>query len=457
LLLPEHFLPVADVPLDGRVLTFTLLTSLLTSIFFGMGPAFGVRSFDLRLAIASRTATIGDRLRLRQTLIASEVALTVVLLAATGLLIRSLVHLETLPAGFNANGVMTAKASLDDARYHDPFACQKLFNESILAMRQIPGVQYAAVGLSLPYERALNSGVLLKDGKRAGEQVMTGEAYVTPDYFAALQIPILRGRAFTDSDSATSPHVAIVNKTFASKFFRGENPVGRYLDKDTMIVGMVEDVAIPPGLEVTAPLAHEEQMYVPAAQVEAKALAMLHIWFQPSWIVRTGGPVDGLNAQMQRAVATVDPALPFSGFYNMRDLQEKTLAIQRVQVALLSTMAALALLLSAVGIFALVSNIVAQRAREIGIRIALGSTVGQAMCNIGAPGVRASALGLILGLVLSAGTLRVLRSEIYGVGVYDVGTIFAVVMMLASTTLVATTVPTLRIARIDPAQTLRDE
>src|SRR6185436_17895338 len=167
------------------------------------------------------------------------------------------------------------------------------------------------------------------------------------------------------------------------------------------------------------------------------------------WIVRTGGPVEGLTAQMQRALASVDPNLPFSGFYRMKDLLAKTLAIQRVEVALLSTMATLALLLSTVGIFALVANIVAQRTREIGIRIALGSTIRQAMLNIGTPGVRASALGLVLGLILSAGVLRVLKSVIYGVGVYDAPTILTVVLMLACTTLVAIVVPTMRIAQID--------
>jgi ABC-type antimicrobial peptide transport system permease subunit len=141
----------------------------------------------------------------------------------------------------------------------------------------------------------------------------------------------------------------------------------------------------------------------------------------------------------------------------MRDLQAKTLATQRVEVALLSAMAALALLLSAVGIFALAANIVAQKTREIGIRIALGSTLRQAMVQIGAPGVRASLLGLILGLILCAGALRAMHSALYGVGVYDAPTLLAVVLMLASVSLLAATVPTLRIAGIDPAKTLRDE
>jgi len=201
-LLPEHFLPVGNVTLDVRALVFTAMVSLLTSVLFGVLPAFVARRFDLRSAIANRAVTGGNQLRLRQTLIVAEVALTVVLLAAAGLLIRTLVHLQTLPPGFDATGVMTAKASLDDARFHEAVVFQKLLAESTAAMLQIPGVQHAAVGLAVPYERTLNDGITLSDGKDAGRQVMTSETYVTPDYFAALQIPILKGRAFTDADSA---------------------------------------------------------------------------------------------------------------------------------------------------------------------------------------------------------------------------------------------------------------
>ena len=458
LLLPEHFLPVADVSLDGQALAFTLLVSLLTSILFGMLPALTTRKFDLRSAIASRNAAGGDRLRLRQALIVSEVALTLMLLAASGLLVRTLIHLQTLPAGFNATGVMTAKASLDNVRYHDAAAFRKLLNESTSAMRQIPGVQQAAVGLSLPYERSLiDGGIAISDGKEAGQKVTADEVYITPDYFAALQIPVLAGRTFSDADGPDTQRVAIVNQMFVRKLFHGASAVGRYVDKDTMIVGVVENVVKEPGIDSVAPLTSEETMYVPAAQMEARQLSLLHVWFQPNWIVRTAGPVEGLTAQMQRALASADPSLPFSGFYSMRDLLAKTLATQRVEVALLSAMAALALLLSAVGIFALVANIVAQKTREIGIRIALGSSIRQAMVHIGVPGLQASALGLIVGWILCAGALRAMHSVLYGVGVYDVPTILTVVLMLGSVMLIATAVPTLRIARIDPAQTLRDE
>ncbi len=457
LLLPEHFLPVASVPLDSRVLAFTLSIALLTSVLFGMLPALATRKFDLRSAMASRGATGGDRLRLRQVLIVSEVALTVMLLAASGLLIRTLIHLETLPSGFNPTGVMTARASLDDVRYQDPAAFRKLLIESTAAMRQIPGVRQAAVGLSLPYERSLLNEVTIGDGKEAGQKGMADEIYVTPGYFEALQIPVLIGRPFTERDGPDAQHVAIVNQTFAHRFFHGANPVGRYLGKNTLIVGMVENVAIAPGLDAAAPLTGEEAMYIPAAQVDAQLLPLVHVWFQPSWIVRTASPVEGLTAQMQRALASTDPGLPFSGFYSMRDLLAKTLATQRVEVALLSAMAALALLLSAVGIFALVANMVAQKTREIGILMALGSTIRQAMVHIGAPGIRAAALGLILGLILCAGALRAMHSVLYGVGVYDTPTILTVILVLACATFIASALPTLRIAGIDPAKTLRDE
>ena len=458
-LLPEHFLPVASVPLDGRVLAFTAGVSLLTSIFFGMLPALTTRKVDLRSAIASR-AVAGGGIRLRQALIAGEVALTVVLLAAAGLLIRTLVHFETLPAGFNPNGVLAAKASLDDAHYRDPAVFRKLMRESVAAMSQIPGVEDAAVGLNLPYERTLNGGVTISDGPQAGHEVGSDQLYVTPHYFATLQMPILAGRDFSDSDGPDTQPVAIVNQTFARKFFQVSNPadaIGHTVDKRTRIIGVVPDTQLSSGLQDDpTPLTSEETMYVPASQVPAPWLGA-HVWFQPSWIVRYSHPIEGLSAQMQRTLSGVDANLPFSGFYSLNDLMNATLANQRIEVALLAVMAGLALLLSAIGIFSLVANMVLQRTREIGIRIALGSTIRQTMLKIGSGGLSASALGLVLGLVLCAFALRAMRSVLYGISVYDAPTIGTVVLTLAVVTILATAMPVLKIAHVDPAQTLREE
>jgi predicted permease len=460
LLLPEHFLPVENVPLDSQVLGFTLFLSLVTSILFGMLPALTTRKVDLRSSMASRAVIGAGSVRLRQALIAGEVALTVVLLAAAGLLIRTLAHLETMPPGFNPTGVIAAKASLDDARYHDPAAFRKLLDESLAAMREIPGVQNAAVGLTLPYERALLNSVTFSDGK----EITTNEVYVTPGYFDTLQMPVLDGRAFTDGDSPNAQPVVMVNQTFARKFFHAADAVGRYLkrnNKNMLIVGVVADTVLSSASRLnagTAPLTREEAIYLPAAQIaDDKFLSIVHIWVQPNWIVRTAGPVEGLTAQMQHALAGADPNLPFSGFYSLKDLMVVTLATQRIEVALLAAMASLALLLSAVGIFALVANIVAQRTREIGIRIALGSTVRKTMIHIGSTGVGASAVGLVVGLILCSGVLRAMRSAVYGVGVYDVPTILIVMVTLSVVTLLATILPALRVARIDPAKTLREE
>jgi predicted permease len=460
MLLPEGFLPVAGVSLDGRVLAFTLVLSFATSILFGMFPALMVRKMDLRGAMINRTATGGGHLRLRQTLIAGEVALTMLLLAASGLLVRTLVHLETLPPGFDPEGVMTARASLDDVRYHDPDAFRALLRESIEAMQRIPGVEDAAVGLSLPYERSLiMGGVGIHAGQNAAQKVMADETYVTPGYFKALRMPVLRGRPFEDSDGAETEPVVIINETFARRYLRGIDPVGQYLSIGTnlKIVGVVKDVQMAPGLDVVAPLATEETIYVPASQMKGQLLSMAHTFFQPSWVVRTGRPIEGLTGQMQRALASVDPNLPFSGFYSMRDLLVKVLATQRVEVALLGSMALLALLLSAVGIFALVANIVAQRTREVGIRIALGSSLQKAMVDVGTPGAGAAMLGLTFGLVLCAGLLRAMRSVLFGIQIYDLPTILIVVSTLAGVILVAVAVPALRITGIDQAAILREE
>lgn len=468
LLLPEHFLPVASVALDGRVLAFTLSLSVVTSILFGMLPALTTRKADLRSAFSSRSIIAAGSIRLRQGLISGEVALTVVLLAGAGLLIRTLIHLESMPAGFNANGVISAKASLDDVHYYEPAAFRKLLNDSLTAMRRIPGVQNAAVGLTLPYERALLSSVILSNGAEAGREVTSNQVYVTPGYFATLEIPVLSGRAFEASDTDTAQPVVVVNQAFVRKFFHGASAVGQYLNQDgqnKLIVGVVGDTVLSSAAKLnagSAPLVSEEAVYFPAAQItNGKWLSVAHAWFQPSWIVRAEragkGAGQNLTAQMQSALASADPNLPFSGFYDMKDLMAGTLATQRIEVALLSAMASLALLLSGVGIFALIANMVAQRSREIGIRMALGSTVQRAMIHIGRSGVGAAVLGLVAGMVLAAGALRAMRSVLYGVGVYDVPTLAAVVLTLAVVTLLAATAPTLRVARIDPAKALREE
>jgi macrolide transport system ATP-binding/permease protein len=415
----------------------------------------------LQSAMASRSVIGGGSVRVRQALIAGEVALTIVLLAASGLLIRTLIHLETMAPGFNPNGVIASKASLDNARYHDPAVFRKLLDDSIANIKQIPGVENAAYGLGVPYERSLLSSVTVKDGKEAGTQTMSQDIWVTPGYFDTLQIPLSAGRLFTDADGPNTQPVAIINEALARTLFHGSDAVGRYINGNTLIIGIVADTVMMTAhytCERSAPLSDEEAFYVPAAQMtKGRDIALAHGFFQPSWTVRTAHPVEGLSAQMQRAMAEADPNLPFSGFCAMRDLMASTLAMQRVEVALLVAMASLALLLSAVGIFALVTNLVAQHTREIGIRMALGSTIKKAMLHVGSLGMIASTVGVVLGLAICTGALRAMRSVVWGVGVYDLPTLVSATAMILVVALLATVIPARRVARIDPAITLRED
>ena len=459
--LPDQMMPLGGLSIDARVLAFTFGASLFTSLLFGALPALQIRSVDLRSSMAASSHSVArGSSRLRQLLIGGEVALTVVLVAAAGLLVRSLIYLETLPPGFDASNVMTAKLSLDDARYRDAAAFHNLIDRSVAAMHQIPGVENAAVGLSLPYERGLNDGLSILDGKFAGKGSGSSMAYVSPEYFRVLRIPILAGRAVTESDTPTSESVAVVNVDFARDFYQEPIPIGRHFQNSNRtytIVGVAANVAKRPGMNGDAPMATEPVFYLPATQMDQGLVNIAHIWFQPSWIVRTTRPVQGLTSVMQKALAQVDPSLPFSGFHSMQDILAENLVFQRAEVLLLSALAGLALLLSAVGIYGLVSNLIVQRTREIGVRMALGSPIRQAMVDVGSAGIVAAAFGLISGFALSVFILPVLRSAIYGVRGYDPLTFALVLIFIAVVAALASFLPALRISRIDPAVTLRME
>jgi len=460
-LLPEWMIPIGGFALDGRVLAFTAGAALLTSLLFGALPALATRRVDLRSGMAAGGRSVaGGAGLIRKWLIGAEVALTVVLLAGAGLLVRTIAKLESLPAGFDGHNVMTAKASLDDARYHDAEKFHGLLRTSLAAMQRIPGVENAAVTLSLPYERGLNDGMKVLDGPRAGWEYGSSETYITPQFFDVLKIPILSGRGIRESDTETSEPVAVVNTDFGRKFFNDANPVGRHFKSEGTtyaIVGVVPNVVKVLGMTSGPPLATEPMFYVAATQIDQHIVNLAHEWFQPSWIVRTSGADPGLAAKMQRALADADPGLPFSGFYSMQQVLDQQLQMQRIETMLLGTLALLALLLSAVGIYALVSNLVVQRTREIGIRIALGSTLGGAMRKVAKSGVAAAAGGVAAGLVGSAFALRLMQSAIYGVTTYDPVTLATVPLLLLAIAAAASALPALRIARIDPAETLRSE
>jgi predicted permease len=459
--IPHGFLPVGGVSLDARVLLFVAAAGIGASLFFGLLPALSARRIDVQATLASggsRSIAQAGGTGTRYALIVGEVALTVVLLTVAGLLIRTLVYLRTLPPGFNPENVVVAKASLDDARYNDRAGFLKLLDQSTAAMQNIPGVESAAVGLSVPYETALNYSVKVADGAQAGDEDMTNLVYVTPGYFPTLQIPLRAGRLLAASDTPASQFVAVVNAAFARKYLARENSVGRHLlsDGNTIeIVGITANVVTPPGFTDGGPIVAEPTMYVPATQMPTQLVNLAHVWLQPNWIVRTRAKLPGLTQQMEQALSGVDPDLPISGFYGMNEVLAEALLLQHVEVGLLTALAGLALLLSSVGIYGLVSNLVSQRTRELGIRMALGCTVRGAMFEVSRTGITATGAGLAVGMVMSFVAVKALRSQLFGVALYDPLTLCAVCAVLALVALLAAVLPTFRIASIDPAETLR--
>jgi predicted permease len=443
------------IALDARVLLVSGAAALLTSIVFGLFPALQSSRADIRpvLGQSGGPTVAGASSRWpRRTLVVTQVALCVALVFGAGLLVRTLQRLTQLKPGFDASNVITATLSLQDARYETHARVNQLFDRSLDGIRQVPGVERAAVALTLPYERALNEGFRFVGGEM--QQEVVNLTYVTPEYFDALRIPIRRGRLFVDTDNMVSLPVTVVNEAFVRRYSATADPVGRQLSLGT-IVGVVGDIQQRAGWGDYGPVAAIPAAYVPAAQFGDAGFKLVHSWFSPSWIVRTAGPQQGVIQQIQRAVQDVDPQLPFKAFRTLDDVRAEAVAVQRVQAQLLGSLSALALLLAAVGIYGLTASGVTERTRELGIRIALGATPMQTVGAAGLPAVWLAAVGVAIGLVLARGGAGLMRRLVFGVAVTDPATFVLAGSLVLITASVAALVPSLRILRLNVVTALR--
>jgi predicted permease len=462
---PEQFAMWGPVQLDFRVMAILLAAALATSILFGLFPAWEATAVELRAGLneAGRGSAGGRRQWKRQILVFAEVALAVMLVVAAGLLIRTFSQLVNAKPGFNPEHVLTASLSLQDARYSTSAAGDRLFRASLERIRQIPGVEAAGVALSVPYERALNVGIQGISGQDLkGRFAMTNFAYATPGMFEALQMPLLRGRVFTDADNATAGRVAVVNQAFAARYLdhHGE-ALGTFLrfgDVKYRVVGVVSTVQQKNAWgDEWGPIDTFPQAYVPAAQMPDGSFAGFHIWFSPSWIVRTHGDIGRLPGQMKEALLAVDPRLPFSSFHTFKEIRGKVLNQQSYFATLFQALAGLALLLAALGVYGLVAQSVAQRTREMGIRLALGASTRAVIRSAAMPGVVLALGGTATGIVLALFATRVLKSLLWGVAPTDPTTFASVGLLLVVVAGAASLIPALRLTRLDLAQTLRNE
>ena len=450
---------VRYVNLDWRVVAATFSLTLVAAIAFGLFPAWHAARSDPRLAQTGSRTVAGRRRRFSLgAMVAAQVALAIALLMAAVLLLRAFLFLWNFPAGFNPDHVIAAQFSLQDARYETAKSVNHLFDTVIERLDRTPGINSAAVALSLPYQRALNSGFRLP-GSTQGQ--MINEVYVTPHYFAALRIPVLQGRAFTDADGPHAALVAIVNKAFVSHYLKGRSTMGTELEMGSgrrEIVGVVDNVAGGnPGWGNFAPVSDYPVVYIPAAQTSGGFFRLVHVWFSPSWVVRSALTVRDTARDLTNAVHAADPLLPAPVIHSFNKLKTRALDQQRLLASLVDALAALAMILAALGIYGLIANLVTERTREMGIRIALGSTSARAAWTALAPGLRWVALGAIAGAGVTYAADKLLRGFLFGIRPGDPLSLLLVAAGFLAATAISSLIPSIRILRIHPGDTLRAE
>jgi len=447
---------------DFRVFLITTGAALATSVLFGLFPAFHATRAEVRgvLGDAGGGAIAGPNHRWpMQAMVVSQIALGIVLVMAAGLLIRTFSELTRQQSNVDATNVVTASMSLQDARYRTPDAVNGLFDRSLDRIRQLPGVVDAAIALSLPYERALNNGWRF-DGEPAVRQQSITLTYVTPDYFRTLKIPVRSGRVFNGSDTRSSQQVVVVNDAFVRQFGQGQGVVGRFIhlggptEPAVQVVGVVG--ATPQSnniLQGGGPLAALPGAFVPATQF-GDAFAIAHTWFQPSWIVRTSGPIPIVPA-MRQALRETDPRLIFNKFRTIEDVRSETMATPRVLAWLLGALAGIAVILCVVGVYGLVANTVAERRRELGVRIALGATPYDTLKTAAAGGIGLAVAGTAVGVLLSLPATSVMRQIVFGVSVNDPLTLIAAAVVVVLAASAAAIVPAWRTLRMNVTAVLK--
>ncbi|HKV69903.1 MAG TPA: ABC transporter permease [Gemmatimonadales bacterium] len=444
---------LADVVLDARVLLFTLATSLLSGLFFGLWPIIrrDRRTHDA-LREGGRHAWTRERRRLRAGIVVGEVALSIVLLTGAGLLLRSFVRLSGVNPGFDGKNVITMFSLMPTARYPTPQSWMTYERTVIDRIRALPGVVQVGAINTLPLSNiGDNTSVDVIDhpAKNMSDMPQTGYRIIGGDYFSALKIPVVKGRGLTLADSAGAPPVVLLNETAARQWYPGENPVGRKLrltNGDTTaktIVGVLGDTH-GEALDVGA----RPEVSYPYQQGPEPLITL---------VVRTQGDPHLLVPSIKHELAAIDPQSAYYAVRTMDDLLSASLAQRRFDMELLAGFAAAAMLLAGLGLYGVIAYSVTQRTQEIGIRMALGAERGTVLGLVIRDGLGLTAAGLGVGLVAAAMLSRVLQSQLFGVGSLDPVAYAGVVMVFALVALAASYIPARRAAGVDPIVALRTE
>lgn len=456
--LPDLIPRMKSMSIDSNVLIFTLLVSLLTGVVFGLVPAWKSGRQDLSAQLSSgagRTTGSVSGQRTRSSLLAAEIALTLVLAITAGLLVKSFWKLITVPAGFQADHLLTLGLNLPESRFKDP-ASQRSFMRNLLRrLEALPGVRSAAAISLLPLRgnflmKRSNVAAFAVEGHpaaRPGEEPNADYRFVTVDYFETMRIPLLQGRYFGETDTPERPRVVLINAMMARKHFPNENPVGKKVrfmpvtSDPYEIAGVVGDVHLG---SLAAPV--DPAFYLLYDQQPRLVMSV---------VMRTSTPPTSLAADARREILSLDTELPVSDLQSMDSVMSGSLLPQRLAMAMMTTFAFFALVLGILGIYGLTTMLVNQRTREIGIRMALGASPADVLRLVLARGTAIGLVGTALGLPGALALTKGMGNLLYGVTARDPWIFGGIAFLMMGTTLTAALIPALRAARINPCSALR--
>jgi predicted permease len=452
-----------EIAMNGRVLLFTALVSVASGILFGLAPAMRLGRLDLHgnLKDVSRGATDAGAMwgrgrNLRRLLVVVELALSVVLLIGAGLLIRSFARLQNVSPGFTASNVLTLELTMSGRRYNEASAVLETYRQLWPRLGRLPSMIAAGGVSALPLSQMFAWGPIIVEGRTPvpGENfINVDQRIVGGDYFRTMEIPLLRGRLFTDQDTRTTPRVIVIDDRMAAEIWPQDNPIGKRIRTGGMdanpnapwmtVIGVVGGVK-----QYTLDSDSRSAMYLWHLQSPTRAMNV---------VVRTRTDPAGLSAVVRKEIRELDPDLPVYNVRSMTTRVEESLARQRFSMTMLTAFAVLALGLATIGIYGVIAYLVSQGTREVGIRMALGATPRGILTRIVRQGLMVAIIGMTIGLIAAFALTPMMRALLFEVRPSDPLTFIAIATLLLLVALVASYIPARRAARIDPMESLRAE
>jgi predicted permease len=456
---PGNIPRLENIAINGPVLAFTLGVSLLTGILFGVAPVWRAIKVDLNTSLKaggrSGQSEGGLHVRrhsLRGLLVVSELTISLMLLIGAGLLIRSFVRLQNVPPGFTTNHVLTMEVAAAGRKYQNDKNDKPIINffrEIESRVAHLPGVGAEGVVSALPLTGEVGWGQINVEGYAPppGQELQVDIRVASTDYFRTMEIPLRKGRFFSEDDTADKPQVTIIDEKFARRFWPDSDPIGKHLwfhDKKPITIVGVVGVVKQYGLETDGKIV----AYFPAAQVPDPRMFLA---------VRTSTEPTALSSAVVGQIHAVDPDAVVYGIRTMQERLHDSLARQRFSSTMLGAFAAFALLLAAVGLYGVMSHLVTQSTHDIGVLVTLGARPGNIIGLVVRQGMMLAGIGIVVGLAGAGVLTRVMGSLLFGVSTTDALTFAAVPVLLAAVAFAATAIPAWRATRVDPMVALREE